>query len=302
MGGLFGSTVIKGNRITDFAQTTATVGVPIPFGYGRFVVDGNIIWASLPPKEHVRRKKQGKGGVKTETYTYTTSYAVAFAQKIYGFWWIKRNGKVVYTQDPKAPIEDRQYAAKWLQNATMYLGVEEQLPDSTIEAKEGVGKVSAFRGLSYIVVEDDDVTDGGGAIPSYEACVIASPPITYVTSCPYPALDIPGLNESVSLRSSGFDVSPRPIDTMDESVVIQGGSLNDSLVVVNSAPDQMDDAVAITGGSIKSVMIDYPGDPEAMDDAVSVLSGSLKNNLAVYNNHPPEALNEGASVTGGSLT
>lgn len=186
MSGLFKSTVIKGNRITDFTQTTATVGVVIPFGYGRFPVDGNVIFAPLPPKENRTVKRQGKGGVKQESFTYTLSYAIAFCRgPIYGYWWIKRNGKVVWTNDPNAPIEDAAYAAKWAQKATFYYGTSSQMPDSTIESYKGSGQVSAFRYLAYIVVEDDDVTEGGGAVPSYEAVPIASPPEIYLTSHPY---------------------------------------------------------------------------------------------------------------------
>lgn len=186
MSGIFGSTTIKGTRITDFAQTSASVGIPIPFLYGRAPVTGNVIWADLPPKEHRSVKKQGKGGVKQETFTYTTSYAIAFCLgPIAGYWWIKRNGKVVYSQDPNAPIEDQDYAAKWAAKVQMYNGTLSQLPSSVIEAVEGTGKVGAFRGVAYIVVPDEDVTEGGGAIPSYEAVPIAAPSEVYFTSHPY---------------------------------------------------------------------------------------------------------------------
>ena len=80
MAGLFGSITIKGNRLTEFASQTATVGVAIPYGFGRFPCEGNVIFAPMPPKEHVKKKKQGKGGVKTEEYSYTLSYAVAFCE------------------------------------------------------------------------------------------------------------------------------------------------------------------------------------------------------------------------------
>lgn len=196
---LFGGGTIKGNRITDFAQTTATVGVVIPFGYGKFPADGNVTFADLPPKESVTTKKQGKGGIKQETYNYSLSYAVAFCKgPIYGYLWIKRNGKVVYTTDPNAPAEDKAYAQKWLQKATLYYGTMEQLPDSTIEAAKGTGKVSAFRGLAYIVVEEDDVTEGGGAVPTYEAAVVATPPEVYMTSRPYAIEALDDLSNDMS--------------------------------------------------------------------------------------------------------
>lgn len=201
MSGLFKSTIIKGNRLTDFAQTTATVGSTIPWGFGDITSTGNCIWAALPPTEHMHRKRQGKGGTKTEEYTYTLDYAVAFVKgKVYRWNWIKRGGKVVYTTDPNAPVEDREYSQKWLERSTIYDGTRDQAPDSTIEAREGVGRVSAFKDLGYIVLEQDDVTDNGGAVPNYEACVTVSPPEAYLTSKLFPSIT----NEFLV---TGFDCS-----------------------------------------------------------------------------------------------
>lgn len=186
MSGLFGSTLIKGTKITDFSGTSAEVGRAIPFGHGAFPVDGFIGWAPLPPVEHRQVKRQGKGGVKQETFTYTLSYGVWFCKgTIYGVKWIKRNGKVVYTTDPNAPLEDREYAAKWAQRVNFHWGTRDQLPDSLIESYEGVGNVSGFPDSFYFTIEDEDVTDNGGAPPNYEACVIATPPEAYLTSHPY---------------------------------------------------------------------------------------------------------------------
>src|SRR3546814_2285311 len=69
MSGIFGSTTTKGTRITDFSGTSAEVGKAIAFGYGAYPVDGIINWAPLPPVEHRQVKRQGKGGVKQETFT-----------------------------------------------------------------------------------------------------------------------------------------------------------------------------------------------------------------------------------------
>lgn len=215
MSGLFGSVTIPGNRLTDIAQQTSAVGMPIPFGYGRFLVDGNIIWTAGRPTEHVTKKKQGKGGVKTQEYTYTLSYAIAFcAGPIFGYFTILRDGKVVYTTDPNATIEDKDFAAKWAQKCTMYFGTRTQLPDSTIEAKQGAGKVSAFRDLAYIVVEDDDVTGNGGAVPQYQAVVIASPPEVYMTSRPYAAEILDSVQGSVSAQRVRLWPQPYPGDQL----------------------------------------------------------------------------------------
>lgn len=209
MSGLFGSTTIPGNRITDFAQQTATVGTPIPFGYGTFPVTAtNVIWCG-DVVEHVTKKKQGKGGVKTEQYTYTLSYAIGVCQgPVYGFLIIRRNGKVVYTEDPNAPVEDKDYAAKWKQSATFYFGTRDQLPDSTIEATEGAGQVSAFRDVAYFVVENDDVTDGGGAVPTYEVVVLGSAPEVYMTSRPYNLEATNSLQTDIRLRMARLEDEP----------------------------------------------------------------------------------------------
>lgn len=225
MSGLFGSTTIKGNQITDFADQTSTVGIPIPFGYGTFQTDGNVIWIA-DVVTHVTKKKQGKGGVKTETYTYTRSYAIGFCQgEIYGYLTLTRDGKIVYTTDPNAKVEDLAFAQKWKQSATFYYGTKTQMPDSTIEAKEGAGQVSAFRDLAYIVVENDDVTDGAGAVPSYQAIVVATPPEVYMSSRPYPIL----VTDEMSSEAAPFSghVSPQPFvfDNCTSDIEPRSGTL-----------------------------------------------------------------------------
>lgn len=276
MSGIFGATVIKGTRITDFTNTSASVGNVIPWGVGRFVAPGNVIWAPLPPKEQRKVVRQGKGGVKQETFTYTLSYSIAFSKgPIYGFWWIKRNGKIVYTRDPNAPAEDQQYAAKWLQRATLYNGGEDQLPDSTIESYEGMGQVTAHKDISSIVVEDDDVTNEGGAVPSYEACVIATPPEAYLTSKVYP-----------QLMASDARLAARPV----------GGNLVRLLYESNMQPDEAELGVAPVGGD----MFEVPP-PEFLDEAeldLAPVGGELKEPPPYYFDDAAEL---GAEPTAGNL-
>lgn len=233
MSGIFGSTTIKGTRITDFAKTSADVGTTIPFLYGRAPVNGNVIFAHLPPDEHRQVKRQGKGGVKQETFTYTTSYAIAFCRgPIQGYWWIKRNGKVVYSQDPAAPIEDKDYAAKWAAKVMMYNGTSGQLPNSMIESYKGSGRVSAFKYLAYIAVPNEDVTEGGGAIPSYEAVPIASPQEVWLTSHPYPQIWRDGATGTLA---------------------VQGGELKNMVVHGFMQSDGATGTLAAVGGLLKVV-------------------------------------------------
>lgn len=304
MSGLFGSTVIKGNRLTEFSETTATVGTVKPWGYGRFTSGGNVIFAPLPPKEHVTKKRQGKGGVKQEVYTYTLSYALGFCKgPIYGYWWIKRRGKVVWTQDPNAPIEDTAYATKWAEKATFYFGTKDQLPDSTIESYEGTGQVSAFRDDAYIVVEDDDVTDGGGAVPTYEACVIASPPEAYLTSHPYPVF----IEEHASYGVTPTDGLLRLVmfetTSTEEAVygvVPTGGQLRTNFVSTGAQPSQASYALVPTGGLLRSAIVSTGAQPSQASYGLVPTGGSLAVKLLTTNVQPSQA-SYGLTPTGGTL-
>lgn len=255
VGGYVDPVKVKGPRLTDATTQASTVGGVIPFGYGTFVTAGNVIWCG-DLKEHKKTQRQGKGGgAKTTTYTYTRSYAVGVCQgAIYGFRWIKRNGKKVYTTDPNATAEERAYSAKWLQKCTLYIGTETQMPDSTIVAREGVGNVSAFRGLAYIVVENDDLTDLSGAIPQYEFCINATPPEAYLTSHPYPQI-------FTSRSSTSLAVQYGVLDTV----------LLDSLV----QPDSVTTSVSVDGGALYTV--EQPQiKPDRSQVSIAVIQGALK--------------------------
>lgn len=298
--GLFGSSVIKGTRITDFSQTTATVGVPIPFGYGRFTSGGNVIWAPLPPKEHRSVQRQGKGGVKQETFTYTLSYAVAFAKgPIAGYWWIKRNGKVVWTQDPAAPIEDREYAAKWQQRATFYNGTMTQLPDSTIESYEGSGQVSAFHRLAYIVVEDDDVTEGGGAVPTYEACVIADG-MSYATSPPYPVEAVDEVGHSSAAVAGAIIPALKPVDDVVFASVALGGAVKKVVQRYVQPANAVHFSSIALGGNVYARLVQYTEPPEAVHFSSIALGGNTYARLIDYADD--NAVHFTSIALGGSLT
>lgn len=279
MSGLFGSTTIKGTRITDFAQTSADVGSTIPFLYGRAPVKGNVIFAALPPKETRSVQRQGKGGVKQEVYTYSTSYAIAFCRgPILGYWWIKRNGKVVYSQDPNAPIEDKAYAAKWAAKVMMYNGTMGQLPNSTIESYKGSGRVSAFRGLSYVVLPNEDVTEGGGAIPSYEAVPIAAPAEVWITSKPY---------DQFWEDTAYIAATPQFV-------------LRDLMVAADAAPDHIQQGVTPVGGSLISLYKDVLVENDHIQQGVTPVGGSLTSlykDVLVENDH----IQQGVTPVGGRL-
>lgn len=103
----------------------------------------------------------GKGGPTqtNTTYSYTQSVAVGLCEgPIGGILRIWENGMLVYDIRAQLPLEtDTNYAnrltvaATYAETFTLHLGTEDQMPDATIEAVQGIGNVPGFRGLAYIV-------------------------------------------------------------------------------------------------------------------------------------------------------
>lgn len=306
IGGYVDPMRVKGPQITDAASQTSSVGMPLPFGYGTFATSGNVIWAD-ELKEHVKRQRQGKGGsTKTTTYTYTRSYAIGVCEgPIYGFLMIRRNGKTVYNSDPAAPVADKDYSAKWLQRATLYYGDDAQLPDSTIEAVEGAGNVSAFRGLAYIVIENEDLTDLAGAVPQYEFIVQATRPDVYVTSEPYPAhyVDVVSVSAlpaasilSKKIRSyvygDNVDIGASPVSGMMTSTIIHyehGDSVDVSaepyyglmrnVYIRYGYGDAANIGAYALGGKMDKVVIRYENYSDQIYVSATPISGRLSENI-----------------------
>lgn len=304
MSGLFGSITIKGNRLTELVGQTSTVGKPIPFGFGKCrIQECNVIWTAGIPKEHVKKKKQGKGGVKTETYTYTLSYAIAvMAGPIHGYLTIKRGGKVVYTTDPTASVDDKAYAAKWLQKVELYYGTRDQMPDPTIESYEGAGNVSAFRDLAYFVVTDDDVTNEGGAVPQYEVICLASPPEIYVTSHVYDVASSEAV--AMDLEPTGGELRTILHETFPQEAVLMSVAPTDGelrgTVLTRISSDAAEVQVTPSGGTLKTVIQTTAAQKEAVAMTVSPTGGNL-DQVLVTTSPQKEAVAMSIAPTGGTL-
>lgn len=253
IGGYVDPIKTKGPQITDAAAQTSTVGGVIPFGYGTFTTAGNLIWRDKLI-EHKDTKRVGKGGSqKQTTYTYTRSYAIGICQgEIQGLKWIKRNGKKVWTSDPNAPVEDRDFAAKWAQKLTIYTGTESQMPDATITAVEGMGNAGANRGLAYVVIKDDDLTDAAGAVAQYEFCVIVTPPEAYLTSLVYDQLISDEVSLGLTVESAKLKVILRDLTAGPSATTLTVGVESAALVPPLSIVDQ--EQIALTVGVESAVL------------------------------------------------
>lgn len=212
LGNLFQPTV-RGPSIEETGAQTTQEGAPRAIVYGTAMVSGNVIDAGRTRKI-TRKQRQGKGGPSVETEALLRTYAIRIAEPIAGIIMAKKDGKIVYdARDPDFQDDND----KFLAGCRIYKGDEEQLPDPDLEAIHGAGEVPAYRGSSYIVFIDDDVTDRRGSIPQYEFVVGRAE----ANRLGNPGDPIPSESRYViqgSTGGGGLDSSRIPGLTMDSSV------------------------------------------------------------------------------------
>jgi hypothetical protein len=159
----------QGPRLKDLTVSASTYGAAIPQIFGSARSAGNLIWADKIV-EHKKKKKVGKGGGSYIDYTYTCTFAFAFCKgpvtSVTKLW---ADGKVLFDRTSLAGAQKTA-----TQKLRIYLGDESQVPDPAIEAIDGVGNVPAYRGLCYIVFEDQVLGNYGNRIPQMAAQVSVS--------------------------------------------------------------------------------------------------------------------------------
>lgn len=169
--------VIKGPSIGDISQQTSSEGGPIPIIFGMSPpIAGNVIATSEP--RIAKKKESGKGGPKVETeYVYRT-YAMGVCEgPIGGFLRVWRNGKKVYDAldvEFNTPRDVSIFGTlqtrneKFLEKARFFLGTYDQNASPDLESVFGAGTTPSYRGLAYMVMDDEDVTDMRGVIPQWQ--------------------------------------------------------------------------------------------------------------------------------------
>lgn len=184
LGGLAGSIAFptdlgttKGPRLNDLNAQISTVGAPIPIVYGAYAITGNVLWWSGIIETVSKKKQGGKGGPTQtlKTYSYKVNVAVGLCEgRIDGILRVWADAKLLYDEREQQPGESvDEYAARLYANSlflsqfSVYSGTETQLADPTIESFDGVGNVSGFRGLAYVVFNDFQLADYGNRIPQF---------------------------------------------------------------------------------------------------------------------------------------
>lgn len=163
-------------RLSDLKIQTSTYGTIIPDLYGTYRISGNIIYSSgIRETQHQEEQESGnKGGggqkITQTTFTYSVDCtAIALCKgKTKAVRRIWADGVLVYDiSTTNNSIVDDLGA-----DFTFYDGSETQMPDSTIESILGVGETPAYRGISYIVLKDLDLSKYNNRMPNFTFEVI----------------------------------------------------------------------------------------------------------------------------------
>lgn len=199
----------------ELSSQTAKEGEPraIVYGIGR-PIGGNMMYMSQPIKRMVKTyvgKSGGKGGGKKKKKEYQDVehvyryYAIRVCEgPISGFRRIWRNGALVY-DGRKGSAWGAKNNHLFFKTYRLYTGSWTQTPDSVLQSRQGMN-IPAYRGTAYLVANNEDLTDFGGAIPQWQFEVVRSEGY-YLTSRPYA---IEQLDNVGGLFNVGVNLVPPP--------------------------------------------------------------------------------------------
>ncbi len=154
-----GSAAVETGRVERFRLTGAGEGAPVARVWGRMRLGGQVIWASrFLEDRNVTRSGKGSSRPSTVDYSYSVSLAIALCEgEITGIGRIWADGVEIGREDLALRV---------------YRGSEDQLPDPRIEAVEGAGRVPAYRGIAYVVIEDLELGRFGNRVPQFSFEVV----------------------------------------------------------------------------------------------------------------------------------
>lgn len=161
---------IKGPRLEDLKQQTATYGAFIPRVYGTIDVYGNVFWLENNKLQEIATTQTsggGKGGAPSTsqtTYVYKATFALGLCEgPIYGIKRIWISGKIWYN---KGVIDEQTLNVSNDKETKfkLFLGTDDQMPAQRMEADVGTDNCPAYRGLAYIVFHGLDLAPYGNTL------------------------------------------------------------------------------------------------------------------------------------------
>ncbi|WP_444921166.1 hypothetical protein ACJJID_01445 [Microbulbifer sp. CnH-101-G] len=164
------------------------------------------------------------------------------------------------------------------------------MPSAVLQAAFGINNVPAYRGTCYLVIDNENLTSTGGAIPQYAFEVERSEGFT-LTSKPYPLEAVDNMNSAIA----GVRPAPEALtrDAMGSTFLGLSGDLRSILSSYdNYAPESFSSTfLGVSSGELRSILSSYDHyEPELLSATfLWVASGELRSALITYDNAEPES-------------
>ncbi|WP_445360374.1 hypothetical protein ACJJIL_17665 [Microbulbifer sp. EKSA005] len=302
---IFGTTTIEGRTFDDIKVQTSKAGVPRPIIFGKVLpVIGNII-ATTAPKIVKKKEKQksGKGGGSTEVVNeevYRT-YAIRICEgPITGISRVWRNNELVYDRDSIDSTQATNNLA-FLRIAEFFLGDWDQMPSAVMQAAFGVSEVHAYRGTCYMVIDNENLTSTGGAIPQFAFEVERAEGVA-LTSKPY------ALEFADALKADFVEARGAPEALARDSVSAGFAGVSGELRSIkasyeNWSPEKLESAFVGVAGELRSLLTSYDlYSPESVSSQFVSVAGDLQKALISYDQSIPDNLSATFVGVTGDLT
>lgn len=319
MGNLIYGTTIQGRTFNDIAIQKSKEGVPRPivFGVARPIV-GNVIATTEPKIITVREEAGGKGGgIEVENQEVYRTYAIRICEGPATVRRVWRNNKIVYD----SRVEDPEYVSKGFAGivdvairietqsnnnqvfkriASFYRGDFSQMPSPVLESALGVGNVPAHRGTCYMVIDNENLTDNGGAIPQYAFEVVRSEGFV-LSSKPYPLEE----NEAFEVTPNVASIAKREVidrvandESFAASVGVSGISLRSAVKRVgdNQDAESIGSNVSVSAINLKKIVKRYAPVHESYESSV-VVSAIRVNDIVIRQDAEQESFESSVVVS-----
>jgi len=256
---------IQGAKLGDIATQTAKEGGSrlIVWGIVR-PIGGNVVACSDPIAVSTTTSSGGKGGgggASQTTESVYRTYAIGICEgPVSGVRRVWRNNKLVYDGRDGASAETIANNNVFLQKARFYLGSFTQMPDPNLEGIFGVGNVPAMRGTCYMVINYENLTELGGALPQF-------------------IFEVGNSEQAVTTK-------PYPVEVFEEfrssQITVIGGTFDvDQVFKYYDYDEDIDSTMSITSGVFRAQKIKYIYE-EDIDSTFTIISGVYKQSKMHY--------------------
>jgi len=158
-----------GSQLTDLMVTSSAYGEDIADSEGTLALPGYLIQSSeLKPIKHDVSGKGASASPAGYYFSYSADSLWLFRRRsAAGILRVWMQGKLRRNLSPDATLDEVIATQSKIKGGRLvfYMGAETQLPDSTMEALHGVGRVPAYRGLVTLAALDLELADYANTVP-----------------------------------------------------------------------------------------------------------------------------------------